>query len=72
MYRVIEKFKDLCDGGYLYNVGDEYPRGKATKKRIAELSGHQNKAGRPLIEEVKEIFEEAIEGEAEETSEEEE
>lgn len=57
---VINKFKDLQDNGFFYNVGDTYPRKgkKASKKRIAELSGDENKRGMPLIEEVEENEEE--------------
>lgn len=56
MFKVIKKFKDLNDGSHLYEVGDEYPRAgkKASAKRLAELSGSNNKAGAPLIEEIKE------------------
>ena len=58
-YKVICKFKDLQDNGYFYNVGDTYPRKskKASKKRIAELAGSDNKRGMPLIEEVEEAEE---------------
>lgn len=54
MYRVIEYFTDLQDGGYAYNVGDEYPREgvAADAERISELSGNKNKRGIPLIQEV--------------------
>lgn len=53
-YKVINKFKDLQDNGFFYNVGDAYPRKgkKASKKRIAELASDENKRGMPLIEEV--------------------
>ena len=56
MYKVIKRFTDLQDDNHRYNVGDEFPRegGKATKKRIAELSGSDNRRGEPLIEEIKE------------------
>ena len=56
MFKVIKKFKDLNDGNHLYEVGDEYPRAgkKASTKRLAELSGSNNKAGVPLIEEIRE------------------
>lgn len=51
MYRVIEVFTDLQDSNYHYNVGDEYPRMgyKPSTKRIDELSGANNKRGKPLI-----------------------
>ena len=53
MHKVIVRFKDLKDNGHLYNVGDTYPRkGKrASKARIAELSGTENKRGVALIAE---------------------
>lgn len=56
MYKVIKRFTDLQDDNHRYQVGDEFPRegGKATKKRIAELSGTDNRQGVPLIEEIKE------------------
>lgn len=51
MYRVIEVFTDLQDNNYHYSVGDEYPRAgyKPSAKRIDELSGANNKRGKPLI-----------------------
>lgn len=56
MYKAIEHFKDLKDNGFIYEVGDTYPRkGKrVSKARIAELSGSDNKRGRPVIEEIEE------------------
>lgn len=56
MYKVIKYFTDLHDNGYPYSVGDTYPRQgmTATKERIAELAGNNNKQGQPLIELVKE------------------
>ena len=59
MYKVIYKFADLKDCNHIYNVGDVYPReeSKPTSERIAELSGKNNKIGRPLIEEIKEAKE---------------
>jgi hypothetical protein len=45
------KFRDLKDKGRIYEKGETYPR-KGLKKdaaRIAELSGSNNKAGKPLI-----------------------
>lgn len=55
-YKAIERFKDLKDDKYVYEVGDKYPRkGKrASKARIAELLGSENRRGRPVIEEVEE------------------
>ena len=52
-YRVIERFKDLQDNGRVYEVGDVY-QGPKSKKRIDELSGEENKIGKPLIEKVNE------------------
>lgn len=56
MYKAIERFKDLKDDNFVYNVGDKYPRkGKrVSKTRIAELSGSDNRRGRAVIEEVEE------------------
>ena len=56
MYRVINYFTDLSDNGYVYNVGDIYPRPyhKVSEARIRELSSDSNKRHKPLIEEVKE------------------
>lgn len=53
-YRTIKHFTDQQDDGHPYKEGDPYPRAgaKATKKRIAELSGKNNKQGTPLIEEI--------------------
>lgn len=57
MYRVIAYFTDLHDNDHEYHVGDPFPReGVAvTDDRIAELSGQDNKQGRPLIEEVPDV-----------------
>lgn len=54
MYKVIYFFTDLQDNDHPYNVGDIFPRKgvEVSKARIAELSGSDNKQGRPLIEEV--------------------
>ena len=52
MYKVIKPFYDLQDG-IDYKTGDTFPRkGKATQKRLAELSSKENKRGEPLIEKV--------------------
>lgn len=63
-YEVIEMFTDLQDGEHLYNVGDEYPRTgyKPSTKRIDELSGANNKRGKPLIEVVQESTQSVTEG----------
>lgn len=54
MYRVISAFNDLFDGGFLYRVGDEYPRAgySTTDQRINELLSDKNKQHKPLIEAV--------------------
>ena len=51
MYEVIWAFKDLQDDEYRYEKGDTYPRAgyKPTDERIDELSGSNNKRGKPLI-----------------------
>lgn len=63
-YEVVVTFTDLQDGEHLYNVGDEYPRTgyKPSAKRIDELSGANNKRGKPLIKAVQESTESATEG----------
>lgn len=50
-YTVIDHFKDLYDNDYAYNIGDTYPREgyEPPVHRFAELSGSENKLGRPLI-----------------------
>lgn len=53
-YRVIERFKDLQDNDRIYEVGDIY-QGSKSKKRIAELSGDENKIGKALIEKIDEV-----------------
>lgn len=54
MYKVIERFMDLQDDNYIYEVGGAYPREGAdpTLERIRELASNSNKIGKPLIEEV--------------------
>lgn len=54
MYRVITSFIDLQDGEHPYNPGDAYPHDgrKVDDRRIAELSGSNNKRRMPLIEKV--------------------
>lgn len=63
MYRVIEMFTDLQDSNYRYNVGDVYPRTgyKPSAKRIDELSGANNKRGKPLIKAAQESAESVTE-----------
>lgn len=53
-YRVIERFKDLQDNDRVYEVGEIY-QGSKSKKRIAELSGDENKIGKALIEKIDEV-----------------
>lgn len=50
MYKVIRRFKDK--DGVIYEVGDQYPKSKCTKKRINELT-EDNKYNQVYIEEVK-------------------
>lgn len=54
MYEVIKDFADLQDGGYIYRVGEIFPREgtKVTIDRATELLGAENKAGEPLIAEI--------------------
>lgn len=56
MYKVINFFTDLHDNDHPYNVGDDFPRKgvKVSDQRIAELTGNDNKQGKPLIEKAKE------------------
>lgn len=60
MYKVISYFTDLQDFNHPYKVGDIFPRlgMNVSEKRLKELSGSNNKQGKPLIEEVKEVLEE--------------
>lgn len=54
-YEVVKDFTDLNDKNHVYVAGDKFPRsGKATKARIEELSGKDNKRKEVLIKEVKE------------------
>lgn len=50
-YKVIERFSDILDNGYIYNAGDMFPRIGYTpsKARIEELGSTKNKMGRVLI-----------------------
>ena len=56
MYKVKHFFTDLQDNSYPYNVGDIFPREgvTVTEDRLEELSGSDNKQGKPLIEKVEE------------------
>ena len=51
MYTVLVRFVDLQDNGFVYNVGDTYPRKgiEPTADRIDELASNRNKRGLPLI-----------------------
>lgn len=52
MYRVIQKFADMKDNMYVYNIGDEYPREghSVTDERIEFLLSNQNRLKTPVIE----------------------
>lgn len=56
MYKVIHFFTDLQDKERPYNVGDKFPRDgfDVGTERLAELSGSNNKQGKPLIKLVEE------------------
>ena len=51
MYKVINRFVDLKDGGHVYNVGDIFPRTgiRVDDKRLEELSSNRNRRGVALI-----------------------
>lgn len=51
-HKVINRFKDT--DGHVYEVGDPYPKGKATKKRIEQLSTVHPKYKKVYIEAVEE------------------
>lgn len=52
-YVVIKDFTDFQDDNHVYRTGDKYPRkGKATKKRVEELTTDKNKRKEVLIEAV--------------------
>ena len=53
-YKVIHYFEDLQDFNHPYKAGDEFPRLglKVTETRLQELSGRNNKQGKPLIAKV--------------------
>lgn len=65
MLRVVTAFADLQDDGYIYNVGDKYPRAGVTvsEERLEELASNRNRRGVALIvdEEAKEGLSEATE-----------
>lgn len=58
-YKVIERFMDLEDNNFIYEVGWEYPRANHFVKeaRIKELLSCDNRQGIPLIIEVGEVKE---------------
>ena len=64
MYEVLWAFKDLQDDEYRYEKGDSYPRTgyKPTDERIDELSGSNNKRGKPLIKARENAAESVTEG----------
>ena len=51
-YKVIHNFFDLQDNDHSYQVGDKFPRQGAvvSENRLKELSGANNRQGKPLIE----------------------
>lgn len=59
MYRAVEQFADLQDNNYIYSIGEIYPRKghSPTEERLKELSGTENKVGKPVIE----FFEDPVE-----------
>lgn len=65
MYEVIAYFVDLQDNNRPYNVGDQFPHIECgypvSEKRLAELSGSDNKRGIPLISLVEEAPEKVAE-----------
>lgn len=71
MYEVIKGFIDLQDDNHLYEVGQTYPRSgyKPTDERIVELSGSNNKRGKPLIKARQNAAESVTEGKQEVTTE---
>jgi hypothetical protein len=51
-YKVIDPFKDVEDGNYLYpKVGEKYPREgyEPSEERIKALSSTNNRKGKPFI-----------------------
>ena len=53
-YHVMSYFKDTLDGGFVYHVGDQYPRHgyEPTQERIRELSTNENIRKKPLIKKI--------------------
>ena len=60
-YKVIHYFEDLQDFNHPYKVGETFPRlgMVVTEGRLKELSGSNNKQGKPLIEKVEVFVEES-------------
>lgn len=58
-YKVIHYFTDLQDFNHPYKVGDTFPHlgVKVSEERLKELSGKNNKQGKPLIQKVEEVKE---------------
>lgn len=58
MYKVLKYFTDLQDNRHPYHEGDTFPRDglNVSEARLEELSGSNNKQGRPLIEKIKDDF----------------
>lgn len=61
-YRVIKYFADAKDKGYIYNVGDTYPRKGLSvgERRIAELLSKDNAQRDHLIESLDETGTEEV------------
>lgn len=56
-YVVLHYFEDLQDNNKAYSEGDTFPKPankKVSQDRLIELSGNNNKQGKPLIEKVTE------------------
>lgn len=55
-YKALVDFADLQDGKRLYHEGETFPRDglSVSEKRLAELSGSDNRMGFPLIGKVEE------------------
>lgn len=66
-YRVVKAFADKHDNGYIYQVGDAYPRMgfSVSEQRLEELSSDRNQCGVALI--VNEDIEEGLSDTKEDT-----
>ncbi|MEG2575888.1 MAG: hypothetical protein RSA41_07630 [Christensenella sp.] len=60
--KVLIAFTDDKDGGYVYAVGEEYPRAgtKPTEERMAYLTGNKNNFGAPVIEGKQKVRKEGV------------